>query len=68
MKLPKLPDRVPVKISLTITPELNQALTDYAAFYASTYGQQEPIAELIPAMLAAFFESDRDFARRRRSS
>ncbi len=65
LKLPKLPDRVTVKISLT--PELNQALADYAVLYAETYGQPEPITELIPAMLKGFLDSDRRFASPRRS-
>lgn len=65
LKLPKLPDRVPVKVAITITPELNQALADYAALYAETYGQPEPVAELIPAMLATFLDGDRAFARAR---
>jgi hypothetical protein len=46
-------------------PDLHQALTDYAALYAQTYGRDEPVAELIPAMLAAFLESDRAFVRER---
>lgn len=65
MKLSKLPDRVPVKITIALAPELNQALLEYTALYANTYGQQEPVAELIPAMLAAFLDSDRGFARSR---
>lgn len=65
MKLTRLPDRAPVKLTLSISPELNQALTDYAALYAETYGRQEPLGELIPAMLTAFLESDRSFARGR---
>lgn len=65
LKLPKLPDRVPVKVTISVSPELNQALADYATLYAETYGQQEPIAELIPAMLATFLDSDRTFSRGR---
>ena len=34
LKLAKLPDRVPVKITISVAPELNQALADYAALYA----------------------------------
>lgn len=64
LKLGKLPDRVPVKLTVAIFPDLHQALQDYAALYAQAYGQEEPIAELIPAMLASFLESDRAFARR----
>ncbi len=67
LKLPQLPDRTPVKISISLMPDLNQALADYAALYAKTYGRDEPITELIPAMLTAFLESDRTFTRARTS-
>ena len=65
LKLPQLPDRNPIKLSISVMPDLHQALNDYAALYTSTYGREEPIAELIPAMLAAFLESDRSFTRGR---
>lgn len=65
LKLAKLEDRTPVKIALTVMPELHRALTDYAALYAQAYGREEPLSELIPAMLGAFLESDRAFARSR---
>lgn len=65
IKLPQLPDRTPVKLSVSVMPDLHQALTEYAALYARTYGRDEPIVELIPAMLGAFLDSDRAFARRR---
>jgi len=65
IKLPQLPDRTPVKLTISVLPDLHQALTEYAALYARTYGRDEPIVELIPAMLGAFLESDRAFARRR---
>ncbi|AYO80072.1 transposase [Sphingobium yanoikuyae] len=65
LKLAKLPDRTPVKLTITITPDLQNALQDYAAIYAKTYGTSEPIVELIPAMLAAYLDSDRAFTRGR---
>ncbi len=68
LKLAKLPDRTPIKLAITITPDLHQALQEYAALYASTYGREEPVAELVPAMLTAFLEGDRAFARSRSSS
>ncbi|NIJ20207.1 hypothetical protein FHS95_001899 [Sphingomonas naasensis] len=67
LKLARLPDRAPVKLTLAVLPDLHQALEEYAALYASTYGRQEPVAELVPAMLAAFLDSDREFAKARRS-
>lgn len=65
LRLPKLPDRTPVKLAISVTPELHHALTDYARLYEETYGQAEPVAELIPAMLAAFLDGDRAFRTRK---
>lgn len=65
LKLPQLPDRTPIKISISLMPDLHQALADYAALYSKTYGRDESVAELIPAILAAFLESDRTFTRAR---
>ena len=62
LKLAKLPDRTPVKLTISVSPDLHGALTAYAALYAETYGREEPVAELIPAMLASFLESDRALA------
>ena len=65
IKLGKLPDRTPVKLTISLLPDLKQALDDYAALYSATYGEDEPVTELIPQMLAAFLASDRSFAKRR---
>ena len=64
LKLGKLPDRVPVKLTIAISPDLNRTLGDYARTYEEVYGEAESLCELIPAMLAAFLASDRGFARR----
>ena len=66
LKLAKLPDRTPAKITFLAMPNLNQALQDYAAIYRATYGQSEQIADLIPAMLESFFEGDRAFQKARK--
>ena len=66
LRLGKLPDRTPVKITISVSPELNQALAEYGALYEETYGHAEPVQELIPAMLASFLEGDKLFARRKR--
>lgn len=68
LRLARLPDRTPVKITISVPPDLSQALRDYAELYRETYGEAEPVQELIPAMLASFLESDRAFARQRRRS
>ena len=66
LKLSKLPDRTPVRLTIQITPDLHQALNGYAALYAQAYGREETVADLVPAMLASFLESDRAFTRRPR--
>lgn len=65
LKLPKLPDRAPVKLTISVPPDLKRALDDYATAYEAAYGQSENVADLIPYMLQAFLESDRGFARSR---
>jgi hypothetical protein len=67
LKLAKLPDRTPAKITITVPSDLNRALNEYAELYRETYGEAETVAELIPFMLGAFLESDRGFAKARKS-
>ena len=64
LKLPRLPDRKSVKLTFEMMPDLEQALEDYAAAYEEAYGTREKPAALIPFMLKAFLESDREFLRR----
>ena len=65
LKLGKLPDRTPVKLTINVMPELYQQLQTYAAAYATAYGVEEPLTELIPPMLSVFLEGDREFRRSR---
>ncbi len=63
IRLAKLPERNPVKLSISVPPALHEALIAYAAAYAKEYGSEEPVTEL--TMLTAFLESDRAFAKAR---
>ena len=65
LKLAKLPDRSPIKLTINVSLDLNYALTDYASVYADTYGRIEKIVDLVPAMLSSFLESDKGFAKAR---
>ncbi|MFA6124271.1 MAG: DUF2274 domain-containing protein [Sphingomonas sp.] len=65
LKLARLPDRTPVKLTVSIAPDLQQALADYATIYQQTYGEAQTVAELVPHMLAVFLASDRGFAKAR---
>ena len=66
LKLTQLPDRIPVKLTITLQPDLKKALDDYAALYARTYGSEEPVAELVPFMLENFLKADAGFRKGRK--
>lgn len=63
IKLARLPDRTPVKLTITVGAELHQALKEYADLYQVTYGASEQVIDLIPFMLEAFLQSDKGFTR-----
>jgi hypothetical protein len=67
LHLNKLPDRTPVRLSISVDPDLAQALTDYADLYRQTYGTAEKPETLIPAMLENFLGNDAGFKRARRA-
>ena len=67
LRLDRLPDRTPVRISLSVDPELASALSDYAEIYRQTYGAEEKPEALIPAMIESFLASDAGFKRARRA-
>ena len=63
LKLPRLPDRTPVRLTVTVSPELKAELDAYRQAYEAAYGQSEKLVDLIPYMLRAFLDSDRGFAK-----
>lgn len=65
LKLGKLPDRTPVKLTINIMPDLQSALNEYTSLYAQEYGVTENVIDLIPSMLAGFLDSDREFQKAR---
>ena len=68
LKLAKLPDRTPVKVTVILSPALSKALEDYAEHYRESYDEVETerIVEIIPYMLQSFLDGDRSFAKARR--
>ena len=64
IKLARLPDRQPVKLVIQISPSLHHKLEQYAAIYEAVYRRSETVTDLVPAMLEAFLESDREFVKR----
>jgi hypothetical protein len=68
LKLPKLPDRTPVKFTIAVSPDLAARLASYADAYEAVYSRRESVGDLIPFMLAAFLEGDRAFNKRRKDA
>lgn len=66
LKLARLPDRAPVKLTISVTPDLHSALLDYAAVYADAYSEKVAVTDLVPFILSAFLDNDRAFQRSRR--
>jgi len=67
LKLAKLPLRTPVRITVTLAPELYRMLEAYGEVYRETYGETEKVGELIPFMLESFMAADKDFAKARKA-
>lgn len=69
LKLARLPDRTPVKIGITVTPDLDADLHAYRDLYRATYDDKSAtVADLIPAMLESFLVSDRAFVKARKQA
>lgn len=68
LKLAKLPDRTPTKITITASAALKRDLQDYAALYRATYGEEVSVAEIIPFILESFLKSDPALAKARREA
>ena len=66
LKIGKLPDQTPLKLTITASAALNRDLQDYAAVYQAVYGEKASIAALVPHMLESFLKSDQAFAKAKR--
>lgn len=67
LKLGRLPNRTPVKLTLSIMPDVEDALGDYVAIYNARNGVEATQADLGAAMLEQFLLSDREFIAARRA-
>ena len=62
LKLAKLPDRTPVKMTITMSPQLAHRLGVYVELYNAAYsGSSETVSDLVPYMLENFLDADRNF-------
>ena len=63
LKLSRLPDRTPVKLTIWISPDLQRSLNSYADLYHESYGTKEAAVDLVPGILATFLAEDRHFGK-----
>jgi len=66
LRIGKLPDLTPVKITVSLDREVHQMLEDYALIYRESYGETVKPAELVPFMLVGFLAMDNGFKRARK--
>ena len=68
LKLDRLPNRKPVKLTITLEPETFDALEDYARIYAEEYGDEESVNVIASYMIGDFMEGDAAFKRKRKAT
>jgi len=61
LRLGPVPKAQHIKITITVTPELKDALDRYAELHSQSTGEKNDTARLIPYMLEAFINRDRAF-------
>jgi hypothetical protein len=66
LRLGPLPKTETVKVTITMSIELKTMLDRYAELHEQTWGRPVDVGALVPHMLAAFMERDREFKALRR--
>ena len=67
LRIAKLPNLTPVKLTVSLEPEVHQMLEDYAKIYGDNYGEAVKPAELVPTMISGFLATDNGFKRARKA-
>lgn len=63
LRLGKLPNHSPTKLSLNLWSELDEHLKLYAERYSAQRGAKFSAADIAPQMLAEYIKADREFAK-----
>ncbi len=67
IRIAKLPDLTPIKMSISVELEVHRMLEDYAKIYSETYRETVKPAALVHLMIAAFLATNNDFKRARKA-
>jgi hypothetical protein len=65
LKLGKLPNRTPVKMTINVMPDFEEALRDYAAIHSAQHRVDSTPADIASGMVEQFILNDREFAKAR---
>lgn len=68
LRLGPIAEEKPVKVTLELPGELMREICDYAKVHARLTGLASPLPpeRIVPAMIARFIASDREFGKQRR--
>lgn len=67
LKVGRLPDRTPQKLTLLIEPSLAAELEDYARVHSQLHREDASVPVLVPHMLEVFLASDTGFRKARKA-
>ena len=67
LRIAKLPNLTPVKLTASLEPKIHKMLEDYARIYSDSYGETVKPAELVPSMISGFLATDNGFKRARKA-
>ena len=67
LRIGKLPDLTPVKMTVSLDREVYEMLEDYARIYGESYGEAVKPADLVPSMVSGFLATDNGFKRARKT-
>ncbi len=67
LKMKKIPDRTPVKITLSLSPGVHSDLLKYAEIYQHHHGRSEMPQVLAAQMIEIFMQSDSGFRKAKQS-
>lgn len=65
LKLGKLPNRTPIKMTISVMPDFEEALRDYASIHSAQHGVESTPADIASGMVEQFIIADREFAKAR---
>jgi len=67
LRIGKLPDLTPVKMTVSLDREVHELLKDYARIYGESYDEAVKPADLVPFMVSGFLATDNGFKRARKA-